>query len=686
MLENYRKFTLLGGIPLTESPTRSRSAWMIAGIAALLSLLFLQLFLATRRNSVTWDEDNHIFAGYMSWKHGDFGLNPEHPPLVKMVAAIPLLDLPLNLPVPQKRQFKLEGFLEGQDFLFHNNADQILFRARMAASILTFILAILIFLAAREMFGVVAAFIALGLLVFDPTLVAHGAFVTTDVGLSCFLFASVYAFYRYVKSPSLWRLLLVGLAAGLALAAKHTGILVFPILLLLAVVEFFRSESAKENPSASRKSRAVRLAGALVLSSVIAVAVLWAFYGFRYSARGPDLQMNPSLPEFISTLSRPHEVFLLSAAARWHLLPESYLYGLTDVRTMGDFYSTYIFGEVYPHGVWFYFPSAIAIKSSLTFLILLVVALWSIFTRKFTEKRELWFLIIPPVFYLMIAINSGINIGVRHILPVYLFLWVIVAAAAARLIQRDRRWAYALVALLVFQAISVTRVFPAYVAYANELWGGPANTYKYLSDSNADWAQQLKATKQYLDQHGIKDCWFIYFADGVVDTSYYGIPCKPLPTMDTLWVNKPADAPPAIDGTVLISAGDLSGYEFGRGVLNPYEQFKKIPPVDSIQYGILVYQGHFEIPLAAALSHAQKADNLLAEKRLEEALSEAQQAVALAPDAVKSNATLGDVLTAMQKPEEARKSYEKALTLAKIVEPEFQTGPAYWLGQKLAAK
>jgi tetratricopeptide (TPR) repeat protein len=237
--------------------------------------------------------------------------------------------------------------------------------------------------------------------------------------------------------------------------------------------------------------------------------------------------------------------------------------------------------------------------------------------------------------------------------------------------------------LLIFQAVSATRTYPAYLAYANELWGGPSQTYKYLSDSNVDWAQQLKSTKRYLDQRGVKDCWFIYFAEGVVDTHYYGIPCKPLPTADSLWVNEPAEAPPAIDGTVLISAGDLSGYEFGAGPLNPYEQFKHLRPTAVIDYGVFVFDGHFEIPLAAAISHNQKAGHLLDAKLLPEALSEAQQAVALAPDAVRTNAMLGDVLTAMGRAEEARQSYQKALMLAKTVEPEFQVGWVDGLERKL---
>ncbi len=279
--------------------------------------------------------------------------------------------------------------------------------------------------------------------------------------------------------------------------------------------------------------------------------------------------------------------------------------------------------------------------------------------------------------------GSGMNIGVRHILPMYVFLAVLIAGAGWMFIERDRRWVYAVVVLLLLQAVSTTRTYPAYLAYANELWGGPSQTYKYLSDSNVDWGQQLKATKRYLDERGVKDCWFVYFAEGVVDTRYYGIPCKPLPTADSLWVNEPAEAPPRLTARCSSAQADLSGFEFGADALNPYEQFKHVRPTAVIDYGVFVFDGHFEIPLAAAISHNQKAGHLLDAKQLPEALSEARQAVALAPDAVRTNAMLGDVLTAMGRPEEARQSYQKALTLAKTIEPEFQVGWVDGLEKKL---
>jgi tetratricopeptide (TPR) repeat protein len=239
--------------------------------------------------------------------------------------------------------------------------------------------------------------------------------------------------------------------------------------------------------------------------------------------------------------------------------------------------------------------------------------------------------------------------------------------------------------LVVFQVITSVRAFPAYIPYANELWGGSSQTYKLLSDSNADWGQQLMATKKYLDGRGVKDCWFVYFGEGVVDYTYYGIPCKALPTPDAPWVGeKFFDTPAEVDGPVLISGSNLSGFEYGPAELNPYEQFKHIEPTAAIQDGVFVFDGHFAIPEAAAIGHVQKADDLLDAKRLPDALAQAQEAVRLAPNSVGANAVLGDVLLAMGRKDEARQAYEKALKLAQTVAPEFQIGWASGMKGKLA--
>lgn len=639
-----------------------QTRYQIAALCLLLILLGLQLFFSVRRESQTWDEANHIFTGYRTWTHGDYGLNPEHPPLVKLLATAPLLWSKPNQPELEGRFFKEDAFLRGKEFLYQNNPDQILARTRSTVAILTFLTALVVFFAAREMFGVGAGFIALILLTFDPNILAHGAFITTDIGLTCFTFLSIYMFYRYVKSPSVLRLILVGLSVGLAFSAKHTGILVLPMLLLMTLIEIIRQRNGKQ---------ALKLVGSFALIILIGWALLWSFYRFRYDARPNGQQLNPTLAQYVEDL-KPHEKWTVNTLARFRLLPESYLYGLTDVRLTANYYTSFLLGKVYAHGVWFYFPVAFLIKTTVAVLLLCLLTLGALATRRFTHGREILFLTVPPAFYLIVALAVGMNIGVRHILIIYAFLYVLIGGAAWSLIKLSRKWTYVVALLLLAHIGSSAMAFPNYIAYSNELWGGPANTYKYLTDSNSDWGQQLKSIKKYLDGRGVTECWFVYFAEGVAEPHYYGIPCKPLPTISTLWLNQKIDVPTTIDGPVLVSASNLSSVEFGPGVLDPYGQFKQLKPTAVIDHGVFVFDGKFELPLAASISKVQKVRNLLAAQNFNEALQIAQDAVALAPASIQTQLALGDVLQELNRVDEARACYEKALQLSRTIEPDFQ--------------
>jgi Dolichyl-phosphate-mannose-protein mannosyltransferase len=654
-----------------------RKHYGTAGAALLLLTLLCELTFSVRQQSLSWDEGDHIFAGYMSWKKSDFGINPEHPPLVKALAAIPLLPMHLRVPDPKGlASFKDEAYFDGRDFIFGNGgeaeADRIIFRARMAAATLSLLLGLLVFLAAREMFDDGAALFALALVVFEPNMIAHGAYVTTDMGISCFIFASIYAFYRYVKAPSVSRLIVLGLVSGVALASKHSGVLLLPFGLALIITEIVWPSPEQQT---NKTKAALRLAGAYLAASAIALVVLWAFYGFRYAARPGGIPLSPSLAEYAKGLKgvEPHVYLTL---AHWHILPESYLYGMVDVRLISDSFSTYIFGKVYAHGVWFYFPASFVIKSTAAFMGLLLLAGFAIASGKLRARREIFFLTIPPILYLLIATGTGLNIGARHILPMYPFLSVLIGGTALAMARSDRRWAYVVGVLLAWHMISSARAYPNYLAYSNELWGGPANTYKYLTDSNTDWAQQLKAVKKYLDNRGARDCWFAYFAEPSIHFSAYGIPCKPLPTADSGWTHYQIDTPQTITGSLLISAGTLTGYEWGSNVLNPYREFQKLEPVAFIQDGVFVYDGTFDMRFASALGHVTRAQDLTSAGQLAPALVEAQKAVAIDPDELQAQMVLGDTLTVLGRPLDAKLAYMEALAIAKTMEPSAE---AIWV-------
>lgn len=647
---------------------------VIVGVVLLLATLVAELAIHVSQESLTWDEGDHIYAGYMSWKHGDFGLNPEHPPLVKMVATLPMLLMNLRQVKLEDRFFKLEAYFGGRDLIFSNDSDKIVFRVRMAAALFAVLLGLFTFLCAKEMFGTGAGFLALTLVVFEPTVVTHGAYVTTDTALTCFTVATIYAFYRYVKIPSIARLIAVGVAGGLAAASKHSAILLLPMLIALAVFEVFRRGAASTQhaatPTETAFKRTLRLSTALIAIVVIAATVLWGVYGFRYSARPSGMEVNPPLTEAVKAIA-PFEASSIMTLARWRVLPESYLYGLADVRGMANGMPGYIFGKVYAHGVWFYFPVVFVIKSTLAQMLLLLLALGAMAAEKFRCWREIRFLTIPPLIYLLVSMGSKLNIGARHILMLFVFGALLGAGAAWKLIQSDRRWSYVVGLLLLFHVVSSARMFPtSYMAYSNELWGGPSETYKYLTDSNTDWAQQLKAVKRYLDQRGVKNCWFAYFVEPAVRFSDYGIPCHPLPIPDSEWFGDQIDTPPTIDGPVLISASDLVWYEGGSNVLNPYREFRKLRPTTVIEHGVFVFDGTFNVPLASALGHVSRARGLLDQKKFPEALAEAQAAIALAPDDMPPQMVLGDALTANHRDADAKVAYEKAMTIAATMEPD----------------
>ena len=644
-----------------------KKTWYWLAIICCLAIQAAQIALVVHRESLTFDEDNHMFAGYMMWKTGDYGLNPEHPPLVKLLATIPVLHRPLWIPPLQNRNFKKVAYIGGRDWLARNDGAKqtLVFRMRLSAGLLALALSIVVFLAAREWFGPTAGLIALVLVSFDPNILAHSGLVTTDIGVSLFFLAAVYAFYRYATKPSFGRLLIAGVVTGLLLATKHSGILLAPMLILLAVWEIVHAEE-------DRRARTVgRYCAALAGIVVISVIVLWTFYGFRYAARPAPLQLNPSLADYAAPLGG-FSAAVVRGAADAHLLPESYLIGLVDVKRMAEFYPTYIFGKVYAHGKWWYFPVVILIKTTLGMFALVSLALLAMVTGKLRAPRPAAYIFIPWIVYLAVAMMSGLNIGARHILPLYAFAAIFSAGGAVALAGAGKRWAGICGVLIAAHVVSAALVFPNYIAYANEAWGGPKNVHNLLSDANVDWAQQLLQVKRWQDRHSDEECWFAYFARPEIDPGVYGIHCHALPTPDTGWLGGSDIVPASIHGTVLISAGDLSGCEWPTGLVNPYRSFQKATPLALIDYGVYIYRGDFPIPEAAALSRAQRVSELLAQHDREGALSLAREAVTIDPGSIAAQTALGDAAAESGQNDQARQAWQAAIQNAKTLEVDAQ--------------
>jgi hypothetical protein len=647
-----------------------RPAYLLV-VFGLLMLIGAQILLSIRQESQTFDESDHLYAGYEYWKHGDFGRNPEHPPLAKLVASAGLLTLHPKEPAPVITPwFKTQDFLTASAFLYHSDADKLLARGRAMMLIFVLGLALAVFFAGHEMFSQEAGLLALAIFAFEPMLLAHGGLITTDMALSCMLFVSVYAFYRYVKRPTPTRLLLLGVAVGLTLAAKQSGVFVFLILGILCIAELLLTPAQALEPRVvSRRRVAKSLAIALVATAGISYIVLWAFYGFHYAARPPGMLMAPTLEASATAIPNHFESTAILFCSRHHLLPEAYLFGWSDILQIPGVRVTYLLGKLYLGRRWFLFPVMMLVKSTPALLVLLAL---TPFARLWRSRREFLFLAVPAVTYLFIAMLSGMNAESRYILPIYPFAIMLAGAAAWKLSRESRGWAVAITCLVILTAASSLHAFPDYLAYVNEAFGGPSNSYRVVSDSNGDWAQGLKWTKTYLDANHITECWFDY-SDPLVDPEYYGIPCKPLTSG---WVHRgipgPVGLPATINGTVLISASELSGHLWGPGVLNPYEQFGHLRPDANPGKVTLVYHGTFDVPLLSAYSHLAAAGLLMREDKLPEAVGEAEQARQLAPNSADIQAGLARIFRAAGRTAEADQASAVAIHLRQTIHPEFQ--------------
>jgi hypothetical protein len=427
--------------------------------------------------------------------------------------------------------------------------------------------------------------------------------------------------------------------------------------LVLADVLIFRT---KENLSLERILRSISaFAGCLLIGLIL----LWAFYGFRYYSIPSATESTVSVSSYIRGTGRPEIVESLSAKivmviSYIRVFPESYIFGLADIVATGS-RNTFIFNRNYVTGQWFYFPVAFAVKSSVALLLLLPLGLLPAYFKS-EKRREMMFLLVPPLLFFAVALTSGMNIGVRHILPVYPFFIVAAAAGAIAVGRRFYFFRYFLIALLLFHAVTALRVAPNYIAFANDFWGGTNNTYNLLADSNVEWGQNLKLVNEYLARENISDCWFAAFAGG--ELNRVSQPCRLIPGslnwFGTEEIVEPI--PPVIEGTILLSVSVLP-----PRWADEYLPIAQTKPIAQIGGSILVYHGRFEVPLAAALSHIGRALWLIQRNRFEEAVVESRKAVELAPDDTRTHFSLALALARAGQKYEARQQFGTAIELAR---------------------
>src|SRR3954463_1906094 len=192
-------------LPMTSSGVGWKPFHSRLFLVLLLVICALELSLSARRLSQTWDEADHLVSGYRSWRCADFSFDPTHPPMAKLVAAAPLLWMPLRQAGPSCEAHDVgDEFDDANQFLYANDADRVLTRARLVMMLFPLALVVLVWQFSRRVLGHQAALLATAFLVLEPNILAHGALVNTDVALTTSFFAALFAFYEYIEAPGLW--------------------------------------------------------------------------------------------------------------------------------------------------------------------------------------------------------------------------------------------------------------------------------------------------------------------------------------------------------------------------------------------------------------------------------------------------------------------------------------------------
>jgi len=470
----------------------------------------------------TWtsDESVHLPAGCTYLARRDFRLNPEHPPLVKMLAAVPVLLAGLKWPEDSSYWDHASLWPFGFQVIFRsgNDPDRMLFLGRLPTLLWGWILIVAVYGASRKRFGPRAGLLSLAIITFCPTLLAHGHLVTTDAAAAALFFVTCLSFWSLLERGTWIRCGLCGVMVGLTLSAKYSGILLAPVMVLLAGIRFLTeplsppADKPGSPPPIVTVRQAVRWSGMAFVLAGTAYAVLWALYGFRFQASpDPTFSYDWKLLSTVGGLSERAVLF-----ARDHrLLPESFLYGYTDVIAHSlRGHKAYALGMQSPTGWWWYFPFAFLVKTPVGVLVLFGWGLVELIRRPENSSKPWAYLVVPLAVYWSSAITSNINIGVRHVLPVFPFFAVlsgaIVSGDGSR-VAAGCRVAFLLAALGIASCLAQAPYFLSYFNYASLCF---AQRHQMLVDSNLDWGQDLARLKRYMDAHGIPEIKLAYSGVG----------------------------------------------------------------------------------------------------------------------------------------------------------------------------
>ncbi len=537
-----------------------RSKRLVSSALCVLGLIFaLRCYHTYRVFNATFDEGWHLSSGLKIWQTGRYKYEDHHPPLGRALLALPPYLAGLRLPPSQ-------SLWTGSEPEFYWRTLSL---ARAANLLFVPVLLVYVYLWGSRLFGAKAGLIAATVVSFSPNVLAHASVATLDFGGTVTTLACAYHFLRWSLEPALRNCLWAALTFGLALLIKFSALLfVPPLAVLLFLVARWSRLSWRPSASWIQAARRGLLFGAVVF------LVIWAGYRFEFGPLPSGMLFYKPPARSMVAAAQPA---VKQAVARRNLPAPAFARGMFDLVTHNaQGHDAYLLGRVKSSGGWwYYFPVALAVKTTLPLLLLMAMAVIAWLVGRQIVQPMLYPLLGAAV-VMFISMSSNMNIGVRHILPIYPFL----ALAAAGLFAAPAlRWPSArpamvrlAAALAVWHCGESVLARPDYLAYFNQLARGREE--HYLLDSNLDWGQDLARLQVYLAENQIDSVYLSYF--GKTDPALLGMTgVKPLP----------AGVRPS--GWIAVSKTHLAGLYVPKG--SEVAWLKSYTPAARIGKSILLY-------------------------------------------------------------------------------------------------
>lgn len=496
----------------------------------LAGIIFLVMFFVMLKCSIgdsgTIDEIAHIPAGYSYVKYHDFRLNPEHPPLAKALAGLPLSFMNVN---GFKNDWSWNGISQweaGWHFIYElgNDPNQIIFWSRLPMIFLAMALGLVLFIWATKRYGKKIGLIVLSLYAFYPEILGHGHLVTTDVAAAFGYVVAIFAFDKMIEKKTWKYIILASLAFALAQLLKFSSFLLFGIFLILIIYRAYLDRSEKSQFWSNLKDNLKYYLYVCVFS----VIVVWIAY-IPFVINTPpsvehqviEINLLPNEPRtlFLRNFLHVFENNTVSRALGHYILGIFMVIG----RVSGG-NATFILGHLSEKGISWYFPVAYLIKTPVPILIFFLWAILSLIVFRSKNKHDAWenaLLLVPIIVYWAFTLKGSLNIGIRHLLPTIPFVILLIGKNLYRYLGRFTilSWQTIWIAiLLLWYVAGVIWYYPQYIAYFN-FFVNRDNRYKYITDSSLDWGQDLLRLRDYINENDIDSIKVDYFGGSV--PSYY---------------------------------------------------------------------------------------------------------------------------------------------------------------------